>query len=557
MPDYEITSPDGRKFRVTAPDGASQDDVLAYAKANMGAASTAPQPEKQKPNLRTQIMDAGLPMLGGSYAADLAMGGRQALDALAQMAARGTGLGVKQTEAANKAALDDYQQNYAPDSRIGADFVRGVGQALVTALITPAIKAGGIIKSAAQGTGVGAATGALTPVYDATSDADFWAKKQDQAQIGAATGGITAAGGGALGRVLAPKVNPQAQQLLDAGVTPTPGQIFGGAVKTTEEKARSIPFIGDAITSGQRRGIEEYNRAIYRKALEPIGKGDMAKSLPVGNDGIRAVGDALSQAYESALARSVPSPFDMGAQSALMKIEGMVPKSKRGDFADIIEQTVRGRLTPANTLTPTAAKEADSALGQLASGYRGSSTFEERQLGQALEQAQREVRKLITRYNKVTGFELRKIDQGWSNLVQLENAGAMQGAKDGIFTPAQFMNAVKKSDKTVRDRAFARGEARNQDIAQAADAVLSQKYPDSGTAGRVALGAVGAGGAAMMNPLIPLAGALGALAYTPVGQRAVAAAMTRRLPWMKEAGGLSQQLAPYLAAPATAGLLSF
>jgi hypothetical protein len=31
---YEITSPDGKRFEVNAPDGASHDDVLAYAQSN-------------------------------------------------------------------------------------------------------------------------------------------------------------------------------------------------------------------------------------------------------------------------------------------------------------------------------------------------------------------------------------------------------------------------------------------------------------------------------------------------------------------------------------------
>ena len=35
MPDYDITSPDGKTFRVTAPDGATQDQVLTYAKQQM------------------------------------------------------------------------------------------------------------------------------------------------------------------------------------------------------------------------------------------------------------------------------------------------------------------------------------------------------------------------------------------------------------------------------------------------------------------------------------------------------------------------------------------
>lgn len=43
MPDFEITSPDGRKFVVTAPDGATQEQILAYARQNMPKAETLPQ----------------------------------------------------------------------------------------------------------------------------------------------------------------------------------------------------------------------------------------------------------------------------------------------------------------------------------------------------------------------------------------------------------------------------------------------------------------------------------------------------------------------------------
>lgn len=42
MASYDVTSPDGRKFRVNAPDDATQEQVLAYAQANMPA---APKPE--------------------------------------------------------------------------------------------------------------------------------------------------------------------------------------------------------------------------------------------------------------------------------------------------------------------------------------------------------------------------------------------------------------------------------------------------------------------------------------------------------------------------------
>lgn len=517
--------------------------------------------DEKKPALSKagQALSGGLPMFGGAYAADLMMGLRQPLDAAAQMAARVTGLGVKQTEAANERAMDAYRQNFAPDSRPGADLVRGAGQALGTAPITPALAAGGVIKSAAQGAGLGAGMGALTPVYGAQDDAAFWQQKREQAGTGAAGGGMFGGAGAVLGKVLAPKVNAQAQQLLDSGVTPTPGQIAGGWVKRAEEKARSIPLLGDAITAGQQRAINEYNRSIYRKALAPLGAEarKLADDLPIGNEGIRKVGDTLSQAYETVLARSVPSVVDKPFKQAIGNLENMVPTALRDDFRNILDQELRAKVTAGQTLTPSVAKEVESALGQLAAGYRGSSTQAERTMGRALQQAQAEVRKLVGRYNPKEAVNLRRIDKGWATLTQIENAGAMLGAKEGVFTPAQFLNAVKKSDKSLRDRAFARGQARNEKLAQSADAVLSQKYPDSGTAGRQILGALGLGGAGMLNPAIPLAAGTGALAYTPIGQRAMAAAMTKRTPGMRTTGNLLQDLAPYLAGPGAAGLLGF
>lgn len=42
MPTYVITSPEGKDFEVTAPEGASQDDVMAYAQANFPKQEAAP-----------------------------------------------------------------------------------------------------------------------------------------------------------------------------------------------------------------------------------------------------------------------------------------------------------------------------------------------------------------------------------------------------------------------------------------------------------------------------------------------------------------------------------
>lgn len=43
MADFDVTAPDGRKFRVSAPEGASQDQVLAYAQAQFAKMPKPPQ----------------------------------------------------------------------------------------------------------------------------------------------------------------------------------------------------------------------------------------------------------------------------------------------------------------------------------------------------------------------------------------------------------------------------------------------------------------------------------------------------------------------------------
>ena len=51
MPSYDVTAPDGKVYEITAPEGASQDEVLAYAQKMYGQAE-AP---KQKSGLLTDV----------------------------------------------------------------------------------------------------------------------------------------------------------------------------------------------------------------------------------------------------------------------------------------------------------------------------------------------------------------------------------------------------------------------------------------------------------------------------------------------------------------------
>jgi hypothetical protein len=54
-----------------------------------------------------------------------------------------------------------------------------------------------------------------------------------------------------------------------------------------------------------------------------------------------------------------------------------------------------------------------------------------------------------------------------------------------VFTPGDFMAAVRQGDPRIRHRGFARGEALEQDWGSAGQQVMGNRYPDSGSPGRL------------------------------------------------------------------------
>lgn len=425
----------------------------------------------------------------------------------------------------------EYQARRAAAGSDGFDWARLAGNVGNPAnLAMGGIGAGATLPlRIAAGVGTGAAMGAAAPV----TEGDYWAEKGKQVALGGAVGGALPAGAAAAARVVRPNTPANVNALLAEGVQMTPGQILGGAWKSAEEKLTSAPILGAAIRKGRTESIESFNRAVYKRALDPLGPqaSAVAEAAPAGREGIQAVGNYLSAAYDDALARSAPSPVTQQFTASLAGLKSLLPKAAQDHFDDVVNATILGKVTPGGTLTPSVAKEAESILGREAATYMGSSVASERATGAALKQVQAELRDLIAQSNPKVAPEIQKINRAWADLVQMENAGAMLGAKEGVFSPAQYLNSVKRGDKSLRDRKFARGEALNQDFAQIADQVLSSRVPDSGTAGRLFLSGAGLGGifAAPMHTLGAAAGlGAGSLLYTQPGNALATALLTSR-----------------------------
>ncbi len=425
---------------------------------------------------------------------------------------------IRQQEAA-------YQARRGPDA--GIDWLRIGGNVLSPANLALAARAPAAIGALGR-TGTAAFTGAgsagLNPVIGGD---DFWAEKAKQATIGAWFGAGTSALGGAIGRVISPEAsrNPGVALLRAEGVEPTIGQTLGGMANRVEEKAASVPIMGDAISAARERARQQFNQAAINRTTAPIG----VQVKATGQEGVREAGDAIGKAYDSARSAMGQFRLDPQAGQELQRINAMVqmlPQQQQATFRKTVE-AIETDVSPNGTIAADVFKRIDSRLGKDAAQFSGSTDPYHQQLGAALAEVQKTISEAGRRANPKADDLFKAADAAYANLVRVEGASKMAVNSGGVFTPGQLQSAVRQADRSVRDRATARGEALMQDLSGAGQGVLGNRVPNSGTADRLWLGAGGLG-AGLIHPAIPAGLLAGAAAYTSPVQSLLRGAVSAR-----------------------------
>ena len=408
-----------------------------------------------------------------------------------------------------------------------APAVATMGASTPAALGAAAKSAPSLAAAVGKGAALGAAQGAL---YSGTQQEA--GKELDAAKEGALYGGIAGAAFPVVGRALKSAISPAAstnaelKALTDMGVEPTIGQALGGLANKIEQKAQSIPLVGDKISSQRAAAREQFNTGVINEVLKPIG----ATVKGAGQEAVKEAGDQISAAYNNALGKINGVMFDDTFNASLGDLRNMAsnltPDNARR-FEKILSDEVLNRQSPAGGMLPETYKKADSVLGKLASKYQSSGNASESEFGDAVKQLQALLKDQMFRSNPDVAGELKAADTAYAMLTRIEDAAGRAVNNDGIFTPAQLNAAIKSADKSARKRAVARGDALLQDIGRAGQNVLAETVPNSGTVDRGAQIATGALG--MANPIVTGA-ALGAGygAYTRPIQNALVAAVSKR-----------------------------
>lgn len=466
---------------------------------------------------------------------------------------------AKQIDSDVAARERQYQADRAASGDTGIDWYRMAGNVAST---LPVAAMGGapasMLGAFGRGVASGAATGALTPVTDQSRG--FWDQKAEQAGAGAVAGGVLAPIGYGVSRLIQPNVSPEVRQLMDAGVRPTPGQILGGSAQKVEEKLTSVPVVGDMIGNSKRRAIEQFNRASFDKALEPIGEKSTAS---VGREAVSEAKGAFRAAYDNLLPKLTFKADQEFAQD-LGNLAGMasaMPAPQAERFASTINNKLLSRLGPNGTMDGQTLKGVESELARISKGLKGDASFDNREVGDALGEVLASIRSTLERSNPQYADELQKINKGYAMFARVRDAASRVGAEDGVFTPAQLQSAVRAGDKSAGKGAFATGDALMQDLSEAGKKVLGSKYPDSGTAGRQLMagagGVLATGSANAVNPIAGAVVAAGLLPYTKTGQELAARLLAgKRWPAVTQPLADAIRAASVPAAISARGLLS-
>lgn len=357
--------------------------------------------------------------------------------------------------------------------------------------------------------------------------------------------------GGALGdtlargaaRVAQPVLqSPAVRTLLDNGIVPTVGRAAGGFMKDMESKLNSTFGLGDIIKSATNRSANELNLAGMR-TVDPV-------ATKIGREGMESAQKVADDAYSTVMAKFSVTPdqkFVAAAKRIANEPSRLLTEEQRRQIVGLVNDRI---LDPAarggNPAIPGELfKQIDSELGAQASGYMKDPSQSGKNFGNALFKIQTEWRDLVERNApKAVADELREANRKWANLTILERAMAKSNA-DG-FNANQLQQAVKESDPSIRKRAFAAGNARGQELSDAAKTVMGGGYPDSGTVGRYAVqgilggigaaaggyqhGYEGAGAGAGAGLAVPLAlAAMASPAYSRMGARYLIGDLAPRL----------------------------
>ena len=371
--------------------------------------------------------------------------------------------------------------------------------------------------------------------------------------------GMGAAAPSVVKRVLKTNPDDDIKILREAGVRLTPAQTIGGNVDRVEEAAsRMLLGGGDVAIASRKRAFNDFNTAYLNQAGKYIGVELPPKLKP--QERMKAMRKAFDEQYDIIRNQMSVAPD----QELLDDISVLQTQINDGiTFSDTQATRLQKLLDDQlkrRTANPIDGQEYKSLQSDLRK-YKKKFTSNPNDVGMAdavdnmlavLDNAARR------RSPPEAVAMLNQTDRGFALFAQAQEAAGKAGSKPGEFTPAQLLARIKAADPRVRSGSFIEGDMEGQRLAEAAQNVLGNVLPSSGTSERLAAGTLVTGGSSYLTPWTALPNAMIGAVNAPVVRDVLPALFAGRRPAAVEAIGdlMERYKVPLRYAGAQAGRMA-
>lgn len=291
------------------------------------------------------------------------------------------------------------------------------------------------------------------------------------------------------------------------------GQRGGEFLSNLEQKASSIPFIGDAIRGAQKKAQMDWNSSQLKNVAQEAGI-DLEKTS--GRKGFNELSKKLSSKYDDMLeGTTLNNPVKL-RETIIGKIDdsGNYQKGKISDMYNELDSASQKKVDKlledrvfkkfgvdpqgnhSVRMTGKQFKNAEESLKEKIDELKMGSG-EERTMARVLRSTLDEMfDQLQDKGGKTIGQPLKDLNKAYAKYKTLETASTARSGSKGDFSADQV---IKASSKGAGRSNVARGRNEMANQAELAQNVWGDLVPDSGTAGRLMLAGAGIGGGSLFG----------------------------------------------------------
>jgi hypothetical protein len=276
-------------------------------------------------------------------------------------------------------------------------------------------------------------------------------------------------------RFLNPRTPAGVTEMRQEGVPLSFGQTLGYP-NAEATLAKIAPIGGDIAIAAQRRAFNAFPEVQLNRGLAEI-----EERLPAGLSPTERMGEAqrlFNEAYDAAKA-NVNVRLDQDMRGDVFnfrnRLSGGIAYS--AENANRLNRLLEDEVVRRIGTNPSGQtyKDLDIILGENRAAFARQGNQE---MVDGVSEIQRMIRDSARRNSAPEDMaRLEAVDTGYAQQILAENAASRAGTPPGEYSPRQLLTAVQQGDASARGRAFARGEARGQDVAMTGVETLGENAP--------------------------------------------------------------------------------